>query len=218
MSEKASEKKEDTVLYENSLLTDDDLYLFNQGSHFRLYKKLGAHAMEHEGKEGTHFAVWAPEAQKVCVMGDFNGWDKDGHPLHPRGNSGIWEGFIPGVGKGANYKYHIASRFHGYRADKADPFALYSEEPPRTGSIVWDLDYVWADREWMENRYKRNALDAPMAIYEVHLGSWMRMPEEGNRSLSYRELAPRLAEYVRNMGFTHAEFLPVQVYKNYPDV
>jgi len=215
VSEKASEKRDDTVLYENSLLTDDDLYLFNQGSHFRLYEKLGAHPMEQEGKEGAHFAVWAPDAQKVYVMGDFNGWDKESHPLRARGNSGIWEGFIPGVGKGAAYKYHIASKFRGYRVDKADPFALYSEEPPRTGSIVWDLDYVWGDGEWMENRHEQNALDAPMAIYEMHLGSWMRKPEEENRSLTYRELAPRLAEYVRNMGFTHVEFLPVMEHPFY---
>jgi len=204
-----------TVFYNMSLLTDDDLYLFNEGSHFRLYEKLGAHPMEHEGKEGTCFAVWAPDAQKVYVMGDFNGWDKESHPLRPRRKSGIWEGFIPGVGKGANYKYHIASRFHGYHVDKADPFALYSEVPPKTGSIVWDLDYVWGDGEWMENRQKQNALDAPMAVYEMHLGSWMRMPEEGNRSLTYRELAPRLAEYVRSMGFTHVEFLPVMEHPFY---
>ncbi|MFZ0448024.1 MAG: 1,4-alpha-glucan branching protein GlgB [Desulfatiglandaceae bacterium] len=204
-----------TVFYNMSLLTDDDLYLFNEGSHFRLYEKLGAHPMEHEGKEGTCFAVWAPDAQKVYVMGDFNGWDKESHPLRTRRKSGIWEGFIPGVGKGANYKYHIASRFHGYHVDKADPFALYSEVPPKTGSIVWDLDYVWGDGEWMENRQKQNALDAPMAVYEMHLGSWMRMPEEGNRSLTYRELAPRLAEYVRSMGFTHVEFLPVMEHPFY---
>ena len=202
-------------MYNKSPLTDDDLYLFNEGSHFRLYDKLGAHPMEHEGKKGTHFAVWAPEAQKVYVMGAFNGWDKESHPLRARGKSGIWEGFIPGVGKGANYKYHIASRFHGYRVDKADPFALYSEEPPRTGSIVWDLDYVWGDGEWMENRHEQNALDAPMTIYEMHLGSWMRVPEEENRSLTYRELAPRLAEYIRNMGFTHVEFLPVMEHPFY---
>ena len=207
--------KAKTVFYNMSLLTDDDLYLFNEGSHFRLYDKLGAHPMGHEGKEGTCFAVWAPDAQKVYVMGDFNGWDKESHPLRPRRKSGIWEGFVPGVGKGANYKYHIASRFHGYHVDKADPFALYSEVPPKTGSIVWNLDYVWGDGEWMENRQKQNALDAPMAVYEMHLGSWMRMPEEGNRSLTYRELAPRLAEYVRSMGFTHVEFLPVMEHPFY---
>jgi 1,4-alpha-glucan branching enzyme len=203
------------VMYDSSPLTDDDLYLFNEGSHFRLYDKLGAHPMKHEGKEGTCFAVWAPDAQKVYVMGDFNGWDKESHPLRPRRKSGIWEGFVPGVGKGANYKYHIASRFHGYHVDKADPFALYSEVPPKTGSIVWNLDYVWGDGEWMENRQKQNALDAPMAVYEMHLGSWMRMPEEGNRSLTYREFAPRLAEYVRSMGFTHVEFLPIMEHPFY---
>jgi len=153
--------------------------------------------------------------KKYMLWGGFNGWDKASHPLRPRRNSGIWEGFIPGVGKGANYKYHIASRFHGYRVDKADPFALYSEVPPGTGSIVWDLDYVWGDGEWMENRQKQNALDAPMAIYEMHLGSWMRVPEEENRFLTYRELAPRLAEYVRSMGFTHVEFLPVMEHPFY---
>jgi 1,4-alpha-glucan branching enzyme len=216
ISKKAREEKpKEPVRYDVGLLTDDDLYLFNEGSHFRLYEKLGAHPMEREDKQGTHFAVWAPEAQKVCVMGDFNGWDKDGHPLHPRGKSGIWEGFVPGVGKGANYKYHVVSRFHGYRVDKADPFSLYSEVPPKTGSIVWDLDYVWADWEWMENRYKQNALDAAMAIYEVHLGSWMRMPEEDARPLTYRELAPKLAEYAQRMGFTHVEFLPVMEHPFY---
>jgi 1,4-alpha-glucan branching enzyme len=216
MSERANEKgKDDTVRDENAILSDDDLHLFNEGSHFRLYDKLGVHLTEHEGREGVYFAVWAPNAQEVYVMGDFNDWNRESHPLRPRGKSGIWEGFIPEVGKGAKYKYHIVSRFNGYRVDKADPFALYSEVPPRTGSIVWDLDYVWGDGDWMENRRKRNALDAPMIIYEMHLGSWMRVPKEGNRSLTYRELAPRLAEYVRNMGFTHVEFLPVMEHPFY---
>ena len=218
MSEKESAtetKSKGPVVYDLSLLTDNDLYLFNEGSHFRLYEKLGAHPIEHEGKEGTHFAVWAPDAQAVYVMGDFNGWDKESHPLQPRGKSGIWEGFVSGVRKGANYKYHIASRFHGYHVGKADPFALYSEVPPKTGSIVWDLDYAWGDGEWMGNRQRQNALDAPMAIYEMHLGSWMRRPEEGNRSLTYRELAQKLSEYVSSMGFTHVEFLPVMEHPFY---
>jgi 1,4-alpha-glucan branching enzyme len=205
----------DKVFQGITRLTEDDIFLFNEGSHFRLYDKLGAHPMEHECKEGTFFAVWAPDAQKVSVMGDFNGWDKESHPLRPRKRSGIWEGFISGVGKGANYKYHIVSRFNGYGVDKADPVALHSEVPPRTGSIVWDLDYVWGDGEWMDNRQIQNALDAPMAIYEMHLGSWMRIPEEGNRSLSYCELAPKLAEYVSRMGFTHVEFLPVMEHPFY---
>jgi len=203
------------VFYDFSLLTDDDLYLFNEGSHFHLYEKLGSHLATHDGSEGTYFAVWAPDAERLSVMGAFNGWNKDGYELRPRGKSGIWEGFVPDVGKGASYKYHIVSSFHGYRVDKADPFAFYSEVPPKTGSIVWDLDYVWGDREWMENRQKQNSLDAPTAIYEMHLGSWIRVPEEGNRSLTYRELAPRLAEYVRSMGFTHVEFLPVMEHPFY---
>jgi len=203
------------VLYKHSPLTDDDLYLFNEGSHFRLYEKLGAHPMELQGTKGTHFAVWAPDAEQVCVMGDFNGWSKETHLLRPRGSSGIREGFIPGVGKGDNYKYHVVSRFHGYRADKADPFALYSEQPPRTASIVWDLDYEWGDGEWMRERHRKNALDAPLSVYEVHLGSWMRVPAEGNRSLTYRELASRLVDYVVEMGFTHVEFLPVMEHPFY---
>jgi 1,4-alpha-glucan branching enzyme len=194
---------------EAALLTGDDLYLFNEGSHFRLYQKLGAHPMTVGGREGTHFAVWAPDARLVSVIGDFNGWDKSSHPLSPRGQSGIWEGFILGVGKGTVYKYHIESRYRGYRVDKADPFALYSETPPKTGSIVWDTDYAWGDRQWLEKRRRRNGLEAPIAIYEVHLGSWRRVPEEEHRPLSYRELAPQLAEYVNQMGFSHVEFLPV---------
>jgi 1,4-alpha-glucan branching enzyme len=194
---------------EAALLTGDDLYLFNEGSHSRLYQKLGSHPMTLEGREGAHFAVWAPDARQVSVIGDFNGWDKTSHPLSPRGQSGIWEGFIPGVGRGTVYKYHIESRYRGYRVDKADPFACYSEIPPRTGSIVWDTDYKWGDRDWLEKRHNRNGLEAPIAVYEVHLGSWRRVPEEEHRSLTYRELAPRLAEYVNQMGFSHVEFMPV---------
>jgi 1,4-alpha-glucan branching enzyme len=194
---------------EAALLTGDDLYLFNEGSHLRLYQKLGAHPMTLGGSEGTRFAVWAPDAERVSVVGDFNGWDKSSNPLSPRDQSGIWEGFIPGVGKGEVYKYHIESRYRGYRIDKADPFAFYSEIPPRTGSIVWDTDYTWGDRKWLKERRNRNALEAPIAIYEVHLGSWRRVPEEEHRPLSYRELAPQLAEYVNQMGFSHVEFLPV---------
>jgi 1,4-alpha-glucan branching enzyme len=204
------------VRYHVSLLTDDDLYLFNQGSHFRLYEKLGAHPLSEEGREGTYFAVWAPDAERVSVVGDFNGWDAMAHPLGSRGESGIWEGFIPGVRKGAVYKYHIQSRFRGYRADKADPFALFSEVPPKTASVVWDLEYAWDDRDWMKTRAgANNAHTAPWSIYEVHLGSWMRVPEEGERPLTYRELAPHLAEYVKNMGFTHVQFLPVMEHPFY---
>jgi 1,4-alpha-glucan branching enzyme len=211
----SAKKVKEPVLYDINHLTDDDLYLFNEGSHLRLYEKLGAHLMTIDKAQGTYFSVWAPNAEQVFVIGDFNGWDKSSHPLRPRGQSGIWEGFIAGVGKGAAYKYHVVSRFHGYRVDKADPFALYSEVPPATGSIVWDLNYTWDDGEWMENRQKHNAPEAPMAIYEVHLGSWMRVPEEGSRPLTYRELASKLSEYVKGMGFTHVEFLPVMEHPFY---
>ena len=197
------------VIYSPTLLTDNDLHLFNEGTHFRLYEKLGTHVVNHNGREGTHFAVWAPDAEQVSVIGDSNGWQKGSHPLKPRGQSGIWQGIIPGVSKGAIYKYHIVSRYRGYQVEKADPFAFRAEIPPKTASIVWDLDYLWGDRAWMENQHKHNALDAPLAIYEVHLGSWRRVAEEGNRPLSYREIAPQLAEYVKKMGFTHVEFLPL---------
>lgn len=198
-----------------SLLTNDDLYLFNEGSHFRLYEKLGAHPIEVNGQRGTYFAVWAPDAEQVFVMGEFNGWEKETHPLRPRGQSGIWEIFIPGVEKGTSYKYHIRSRYHNYRVDKADPFAFYNEEPPRNASIIWTLDYPWNDQQWMKTRYLKNRHQAPLAIYEVHLGSWMRVPEEGHRFLTYRELAPKLASYVKEMGFTHVEFLPVMEHPFY---
>jgi 1,4-alpha-glucan branching enzyme len=192
-----------------SLLTENDLYLFNEGSHFRLYDKLGAHVVNHEGISGTQFAVWAPNAAQVFVMGDFNGWDKHSNPLRPNGQSGIWEGFFSGIGNGTLYKYHIVSRFNDYRVDKTDPFSIFNEIPPKTASIVWNLDYQWSDQEWMTSRRQRNALDKPMAIYEMHVGSWRRVAEQSNRSLSYRELAPLLADYLERLGYTHVEFLPV---------
>ena len=165
--------------------------------------------MRSEGRDGTYFAVWAPNAEAVSVAGTFNDWSKESHPLHPNGSSGIWEGFFPGIGQGTLYKYFIHSRLMGYRVEKADPFATFNEIPPKKASIVWNLDYTWNDSEWMKERKSRNTLDKPMSLYEVHLGSWRRVPEEGNRSLSYRELAPALSEYVREMGFTHVEFLPL---------
>lgn len=203
------------IRYDASLLSDDDLFLFNEGSHYRLYEKLGAHLMTVDGVPGAYFAVWAPNAKQVSVVGDFNSWDTSRHPLCPRGQSGIWEGFISGVVSGALYKYHIVSRVSSYIVQKADPFAFYAETPPRTASVAWDLDYTWADQAWMEKRRTRNALDAPMSIYEVHLGSWRRVPEEGNRFLTYRELAPKLAEYIKDTGFTHVEFLPVMEHPFY---
>jgi len=200
-----------SVRYDHSLLSDDDLYLFNEGSHYRLYEKLGAHTLTVDDVEGTCFAVWAPNARAVSVIGEFNGWDRTRHPLQPRGKSGIWEGFVTGVGAGALYKYHITSRYHNYTVEKADPFAFSGEVPPKTASVVRDLDYTWGDGTWMQERHERNNLKVPISIYEVHPGSWRRVPEERNRYLTYRELAPGLAEYVNKMGFTHVEFLPVMV-------
>jgi 1,4-alpha-glucan branching enzyme len=192
-----------------SLLSDHDLYLFNEGSHIRLYDRLGSHTRIQNGVAGTNFAVWAPDAERVYVMGSFNGWDKTSHPMMPVASSGVWEVFVPEVKKGDSYKYHVVSRYHSYQGDKADPFAIHAENPPRTASIVWDLDYEWHDKKWMSSRGPRNSLHAPISIYEVHLGSWKRVPEDRNRWLSYREVAPQLADYVEQMGFTHIEFLPL---------
>jgi 1,4-alpha-glucan branching enzyme len=190
-------------------LTSDDLHLYNEGTHRQLYKKLGAHPCVVDGRAGTYFAVWAPNAGEVSVVGEWNGWDGRTHHLQPRESSGIWEGFIADVGQGQRYKYRIQSRHHGYRVDKADPCGFHHETPPHTASIVWPLDYGWNDEAWMKTRARRNALDAPMSIYEVHLGSFMRVPEEDHRWLSYRELAPRLADYAASMGFTHVELMPI---------
>ncbi len=196
-------------------LGDDDIYLFNEGSHIRLHQVLGAHPTTWRKVSGTRFAVWAPDARSVSVVGGFNGWHREAHPLSPRAGSGIWEGFVPGVGEGALYKYHVQSRYGGYTVDKADPFGFEHEIPPRTASVVRSLGYRWGDEAWMAHRDRHNALDAPCTVYEVHLGSWMRVPEEGGRSLTYRELAPRLARYVCDMGFTHVEFLPVMEHPFY---
>ncbi|MEK7233015.1 MAG: 1,4-alpha-glucan branching protein GlgB [Elusimicrobiota bacterium] len=192
-----------------------DFHLFNEGTHVRLYDKLGAHLETHGGKAGTRFAVWAPNAKKVAVMGDFNGWAKTRHPLMPRDSSGIWEGFIPGVGKTAVYKYWISSHVNGHKGEKADPYGFRHEEPPRTASIVWDLDYRWNDARWMKTRKERVALSAPISIYEAHLGSWRRVPKENNRSLNYREIAPLLAAHVKNLGFTHVELMPIMEHPFY---
>lgn len=192
---------------ERARLGEHDYHLFNEGSHYRLYEKMGAHPCSRDGVAGTQFAVWAPGADAVYVFGDFNGWNKSATPLHPQGTSGIWVGFVPGVGPGVAYKYHIHSRYNGYRVDKADPFAFFSEVPPKTASVVADLKYEWGDRDWMTHRYRRNGLRHPISIYEVHLGSWMR--GDGNTFLSYRELAPRLAEHVNQVGFTHVELMPI---------
>jgi 1,4-alpha-glucan branching enzyme len=191
-------------------LTDYDLFLLGEGNHYRIYEKLGAHVGQRNGTAGTHFAVWAPNARQVSVIGDFNGWRRNRHPLQSRESSGVWEGFIPDVGPGALYKYAIVSRYGNYRVDKADPCGFAAEIRPHTASKVWDLsDYTWGDSHWLSERGRRHALGAPISIYEMHLGSWKRVPEEGNRWLSYRELAPQLADYVQQMGYAHVEFLPV---------
>jgi len=210
MARSASKDQDSTAL-----LTSFDIHLFNEGNHTKLYEKLGAHLTELSGKPGVYFAVWAPDAERISVVGDFNGWNTDYHPLRPRGSSGIWEGFIPELGKGTLYKYYIRSRYHMYEVAKADPYGFLHETPPKTASVVWDLDYDWSDSQWIETRHDRNAFDAPQSIYEVHLGSWMRVPEDNNRSLSYRELAPKLADYVNEMGFTHVELLPVMEHPFY---
>jgi len=199
-----------SIRHDISLLTDQDIYLYKEGSHYRLYEKLGSHFLQRDGVEGVYFAVWAPNARMVSVIGDFNGWNPQAHHLSSRwDSSGIWEGFIPGLGNGTVYKYFIHSQFNDYKVDKKDPFAFYCEIPPRTASIVWDLDYLWQDSSWMKNRRSRNALNSPYSVYEVHFGSWRRILEDQNRSLSYKEAAEQLIGHVKYMGFTHVEFMPL---------
>ncbi|MGQ9622239.1 MAG: 1,4-alpha-glucan branching protein GlgB [Candidatus Caldatribacteriaceae bacterium] len=189
------------------LLTDFDLHLFNEGTHCRAYEKLGAHVLEVLGVRGVHFAVWAPNALRVSVVGDFNHWDGRVHVLRLRGNSGVWELFIPGLGEGEKYKFEIKTK-EGHLLLKADPYAFFSEVRPRTTSVVFDLSSPsWSDEEWMEERRHRNLLTSPMNIYEVHLGSWKRKPD--GSFLSYRELAEELIPYAKDMGYTHLELLPV---------
>jgi 1,4-alpha-glucan branching enzyme len=193
-----------------SLLTDYDICLLKEGTHCKLYEKLGAHINVIDDRAGVSFAVWAPNASQVSVVGDFNDWDADAHPLKVREDgSGIWEGFVPGLPSGTIYKYHISSNYRAYQTDKGDPFAFAWEVPPRTASKVCDLNYEWADGEWMSRRGRSNSLDAPWSVYELHLGSWRRVPEEGHRPLTYRELAEWLPAYVSDLAFTHVELLPV---------
>ncbi len=194
-------------------LTSHDLYLFNEGRFYRAYDKLGAHITTQDGVAGASFAVWAPNARSVSVIGSFNGWDPERHHMQMRERSGIWHTFIPEVGQGASYKYHIESIHNGYKGDKADPFGFLQEHAPGTASVVWKLDYEWKDQKWMAERGAKNGLNAPMSMYEVHLGSWMRDAE--NRWLSYRDIAPKLADYVNRMGFTHVELLPVMEHPFY---
>ena len=198
-----------------SLLSDYDVHLFREGRHFKLYEKLGAHLVEKDGVKGTCFAVWAPNARKVSVVGNFNGWNNYAHNLFVRWDgSGIWEGFIPHIGHGEVYKYFIES-YQGYTVEKGDPFARHWEEPPKTASIVWDINYQWGDADWMTTRKDSTGKPRPFSVYEMHIGSWKRKPEENNRSLSYRELAEELPQYLKDMGYTHVEFLPVMEHPFY---
>ncbi len=203
------------VLADGTLLGDQDLYLFAEGSHVRLHEKLGAHRVSSGGRDGTFFAVWAPNARSVSVAGDFNGWDVKRHPMVQRSGSGVWEAFVPGVAAGALYKYHLVSTQGGYTVDKADPLALRCETPPQTASVVWDLAYDWQDESWLRSRAERNALGAPISIYEMHLGSWRRDPAQPQQLPTYRGLAETLPAYLNEMGFTHVEFLPVMEHPYY---
>ncbi len=194
----------------HSLFSNFDIHLFRSGKHYRLYEKLGSHPMKVDGVEGTYFAVWAPSANAVYVVGDFNFWQQD-HKLNVRWDgSGIWEGFIPGTGKGTLYKYKIHSNNNGMVTEKADPFARSCEHPPRTASVVWEGNYTWKDEDWMETRETKNGLDCPYSVYEVHLGSWKRKSD--NSFMTYKELAVDLVNYVKEMNFTHVEFMPIMEY------
>ncbi|TCP22878.1 1,4-alpha-glucan branching enzyme [Tenacibaculum skagerrakense] len=202
-----------TKVTAHSFFTDFDIDLFKGGKHYRLYNKLGSHITTLNGEEGTYFAVWAPSAKAVSVVGDFNFWNEEEHQLNVRWDgSGIWEGFIPNVGKGNLYKYKIHSHNNGIVTEKADPFARRCEHPPKTASVVWDDPFIWGDGSWMKKRHQHNAINAPYSVYEVHLASWKRKFKDNNRSLSYVELADELVSYVKEMQFTHVELMPIMEY------
>jgi 1,4-alpha-glucan branching enzyme len=191
-----------------SLLSEYDVHLFREGKHAELHKKLGAHMIDYEGQNGVYFAVWAPNAKSVNVVGNFNGWNKHEHQLYNRwDSSGIWEGFIPNLKKGDVYKYSIETKNGGF-VEKGDPFAKLWEVPPKTASVIWDDEYHWQDEEWMKSRHEHNALNKPYSVYEVHLGSWMRKADNPHESLSYLDMGEKLVDYVKDLGFTHVEFMP----------
>jgi 1,4-alpha-glucan branching enzyme len=200
----------------HSLFTDFDISLFISGKHFRLYEKMGAHLLKIDQRDGAYFAVWAPNAQEVSVVGNFNKWDQTAHHLNKRWDaSGIWEGFIPDLKKGEVYKYAIKG-FDGVDIQKGDPFATRWEHPPRTASVIWDTDYKWGDKTWLKKRPPLNALNQPMSVYELHLGSWQRDPAEPKRVLTYKEIAKSLVPYILDMGFTHVELMPIMEYPYFP--
>ncbi|HMK42578.1 MAG TPA: alpha-amylase family glycosyl hydrolase, partial [Dissulfurispiraceae bacterium] len=193
------------------LLTDFDHYLISEGTHYKNYEKLGAHVREFDGIRGVHFAVWAPNAKAVSVIGDFNVWDARRHPMRQPGASGIWEIFIPGLSEGTLYKFEILSLHQNHRQQKSDPFAFLCEMRPKTANVVYSPDgkHTWNDEAWMAHRRETDWLEQPISIYEVHLGSWMRIPEDGNRFLTYREFADTLLPHVKTLGCTHIELLPI---------
>ncbi len=199
----------------HSLFTEYDIYLFKSGTHFRIYEKMGSHIIEVDGQKGVYFSVWAPNARQVSVVGNFNFWNATEHSLHPRWDgSGIWEGFIPGLDKGTLYKYHIQAH-NGRHLEKGDPYAWFWEIPPRTASIVWDHDYKWKDQKWLDQRKEMANKPQPYSVYEVHLGTW-RKKAGGSESLNYRETAEELSAYIKEMGYTHIEFLPVMEHPYFP--
>ncbi len=193
----------------HTAVPNDDLFLFNEGTHCRLYRHLGAHVREEQGQRGIRFTLWAPNARAVSVVGGFNGWNASEHPMGAVESSGLWSVFVPGLAEGESYKYHICSHHDGYEVQKADPFAFHAETPPHTASKVWGLDYEWNDSEWMHRRAEQDPYAKPMSIYEMHAGSWRGVPEDRGRSLSYREMARDLPGYLNHMGFTHVEFMPI---------
>jgi 1,4-alpha-glucan branching enzyme len=198
-----------------SLFTEFDIDLFKSGKHYHLYNKLGAHMAEHLGQKGTYFAVWAPNARYVSVVGNFNGWDRHSHPMHVRWDaSGIWEVFLPELGAGEYYKYFIEAN-NGYQVEKGDPYAFHWETPPATATVTWDIAYQWSDNAWLKKRQNSDALNTPLSIYEVHLGSWRKKDEDEPRFMTYREMAEELPPYCQYMGFSHVEFMPVMEHPFY---
>lgn len=202
-----------TIAY--SLFSDLDIHLFREGKHYRIFEKLGSHIVQVDGQWGVYFAVWAPNANNIAVIGNFNDWNAQANPLAPRwDSSGIWEGFIPNIGKGTLYKYKIQAS-NGQILEKTDPYGRFFEIPPRTASIVWETDHVWQDQTWLEQRKSKADKVQPYSVYEVHLGSWRKL-NGGAHSLSYREMGDQMVNYVKDMGFTHVEMMPVMEHPYYP--